>query len=177
MALVVIEKNEIRVALMNLHREVIEILQKYNYTQHEFEGEIEYIANQIKQDMRKYSHKDAIRKALKGARRKILEAAKNSKIANKINNEQFFRNYFGGEPLDNKSLSEAPYDMIIEIEPHNTVAWVFSPNQNENVNNNEIMNQVQCDFNKQCSQVLTKYPVDIKNTEMIGIQVLLQFQI
>jgi len=29
------------------------------------------------------------------------------------------------------------------------------------------MNQVQCDFNKQCSQVLTKYPVDIKNTQMI----------
>jgi len=166
-ALVIIEKNEIRVALLNYHREIIDILEKYNYKIHEFDGELDYVANNIKQDMRNYPHKDAIRKALKGARRKIFEAAKKSRTANKINKDAFFQNYFGGIPLDSKSLSEAPYDMVIEIEPHNTVAWVFSPNEHENLNNNEIMNQVQCDFNKQCSQVLTKYPVDIKDTQMI----------
>ena len=170
MALVLVEKNEIRVALMHYHQSVIEILQKYNYRFHEFEGELDYMANQIKQDMRKYQNKTAIRKALKGARRKMLEAAKKSKDGNKVNKDQFFQNYFGGLPLDSLSLSEAPYDMVIEIEPHNTIAWVFSPSTNENVNNNEIMNQVELDFNKQCSQVITKYPVDVEHTEMITFQ-------
>jgi len=59
-ALVVIEKNEIRVALLNYHREVIDILEKYNYKIHEFDGELDYVANNIKQDMRNYPHKDAI---------------------------------------------------------------------------------------------------------------------
>jgi len=170
MALVLVGKNEVRVALTLYHRGVIEILQKYNYKMHEFDGELDYIANNIKQDMRKYPHKDAIRKALKGSKRKMIEAAKISKDGNKVNKNQFFQNYFGGLPLDSISLSEAPYDMVIEIEPHNTIAWVFSPSKNENVNNNEIMNQVELDFNKQCSQVITKYPIDIENTEIITFE-------
>lgn len=172
MALVITKKNEVRVALIDYHREVIDILKKFSnsYRLHEFEGELDAIANQIKQDMKNSQNKSVIRKALKGARKKMLQAAKNSKSNNKINSELFFQNYFGGIPLDSKSLEEAPYDLVIEIEPNNTIAWTFSPSKFENINNNEVMNHVKCDFNKQCSQVLTKYSVELSDVKLLDFE-------
>ena len=173
MALVVIKKNEVRVALIDYHREVIDLLKKFSnsYRLHEFEGELDAIANEIKKNMRKSPNKKVVRKALKGVKRKMVDVAKNSKFNKKLSSELFFQNYFGGIPLDSKTLSEAPYDLVIEIEPNNTVAWVFAPYQFENINNSEIMNNVNCDFNKQCSQVQTKYSLELPFPKLLTYEV------
>ena len=172
MALVIIKKNDIRVAQIQFHREVIDILKKFSnsYRLHEFEGELDEIGNKIKLDMRDHPNKNAIRKTIKGARKNMILSAKQSKLGNKISADLFFQNYFGGIPLDSKSLTEAPYDLIIEIEPHITVAWIFSTSKEENMNYSEIAHHVQCDFNKECTQVLTKYPVEINDIRMIEFE-------
>ncbi len=172
MALVSIKKNEIRIALIRYHREIIDLLEKYpnSYRIHEFEGELEELCNEIKKDMRNSDNKNNIRKALKGARRQIIQAAKNSIKGKKIDSKTFFANYFKGIPLDSKSLSEAPYDVVIEIEPGYTVSWVFCPSQFESINNSEIMNQVENEFQKKCSRVITKYSVHTEKADLIEFQ-------
>ena len=148
------------------------MLKKFSnsYRLHEFEGELDEIGNRIKLDMRNHPNKNAIRKSLKGARKSMTKAAKQSKIGNKISAELFFQNYFGGKPLDSQSLIEASYDLVIEIEPHTTVAWIFATSKQENMNYNEIAHQIQCDFNKECTQVLTKYSVEIEDVRMMEFE-------
>ena len=93
----VLKKNQIRVAVMSFHRAILEILAKYpdGYRLHEFEREIELIANEIKQEFRSSKDKDTIRKVLKGARKTILDSATKSVRTKKIRAEMFFENYFG----------------------------------------------------------------------------------
>ena len=66
-------KNENRLALINYHKEIIDLLQKFpsGYSIHQFNKEMELIANAIKLDFRDSDSKNSIRKALKGARKSI----------------------------------------------------------------------------------------------------------
>ena len=110
-------KNEIRLALLNYHKEIIDLLQKYpsGYTLHQFNREMEFIANAIKLDFRSSYSKNSIRKALKGARKSICAAAHKSIKNKKVDSVSFFNNYFGGQPLENKTVSNAEYDLVIDL--------------------------------------------------------------
>lgn len=169
----VLKKNQIRVAVLKFHRAILEILSKYpdGFRLHEFERETELIANEIKQEFRSSKDKDTIRKVLKGAKKIILDAAIKSVRTKKIRAEMFFENYFGGKPLDNGWSSEEPYDLVIDKNANTVEAWIFSPNIAEGLNNYEIMNCVKNDFNKDCSAVITKYPVAVEDVEMVSFTV------
>ena len=52
MALVIINKNEVRIALLNFHRTVIDQLNTFSYREHEFERELEEYTKAIKQNCR-----------------------------------------------------------------------------------------------------------------------------
>ena len=75
-----IYKNEIRVALIKYHQEIINLLQKYpeGYTLHEFNTELELFADSIKLEFRPSDSKNSIRKALKGAKKALCNAAHDS---------------------------------------------------------------------------------------------------
>ena len=166
-------KNEIRLALTNYHKEIIDLLQKYpsEYTLHQFNREMEFIANAIKLDFRSSYSKNSIRKALKGARKSICAAAHKSIKNNKVDSTVFFLNYFGGQPLENKTVSDAEYDLVIEVDHNLVVAWIFAPTKDEEINNFEIIQQVDRNFFKKCNKVITKYPVDEENVASVTIPV------
>ena len=106
-----IQKNEIRVALHKYHTQIIDLLKKYpnGYRLHEFNSEMKYISDQIKQELRNSDSKNNIRKALGGAQKEICTAAQKSIRAKKINSTLFFENYFGGSPQENRTVSNASY--------------------------------------------------------------------
>ena len=166
-------KNEIRLALLNYHKEIIDLLQKYpsGHTLHQFNREMEFIANAIKLDFRSSYSKNSIRKALKGARKSICAAAHKSIKNNKVDSTMFFLNYFGGLPLENETVSDAEYDLVIEVDHNLVVAWIFAPTKDEEINNFEIIQQVDRNFFKKCNKVITKYPVDEENVASVAIPV------
>lgn len=170
---VTIQKNEIRIALLQLHRELIDILKKYpnDYRLHEFNKEMELIANAIKSDFRDSRSKNSIRKALKGARKSICAAAQKSIRVKKINADLFFKNYFDGQPLENKTISDADYDLVIEVDSNKTIAWVFAPNRIEEVNHSDVMREVEKNFGKPCLRVLNKYQVMDEDVDSLSIKV------
>ena len=130
-------KNEIRLALINYHKEIIDLLQKFpsGYSIHQFNKEMELIANAIKLDFRDSDSKNSIRKALKGARKSICTEAHKSIKNKKVDSVSFFNNYFGGQPLENKTVSNAEYDLVIEVGYNQVIAWIFAPTKNEEINN------------------------------------------
>jgi len=166
-------KNEIRIALQKYHRELIDILQKYpnGYRLHEFNKEMELVANAIKLDFRNSKSKNEIRKALKGARKSICTAAQKSVRKKKIDSSLFFENYFGGQPLNSRVVSDADYDIVIEVGLNQTIAWIFAPNKKEEVNHFTVKKQVEDHFNKECTKAISKYPVEVEDVDRIPIKV------
>ena len=168
-----IQKNEIRVALHKYHTQIIDLLKKYpnGYRLHEFNSEMKYISDQIKQELRNSDSKNNIRKALGGAQKEICTAAQKSIRAKKINSTLFFENYFGGSPQENRTVSNASYDLVIATNTNNVIAWVFAPNKRENINNFEIMKEVENNYSKECNKVVVKYPVEVEDVKSIPIKV------
>ena len=166
-------KNEIRLALINYHKEIIDLLQKFpsGYSIHQFNKEMELIANAIKLDFRDSDSKNSIRKALKGARKSICTEAHKSIKNKKVDSLLFFNNYFGGQPLENKTVSNAEYDLVIEVGYNQVVAWIFAPTKNEEINNYEIMQQIDRNFYKKCDKVISKYPVEEQNVASVTVSV------
>ena len=166
-------KNEIRLALINYHKEIIDLLQKYpsGYSIHQFNKEMELIANAIKLDFRDSDSKNSIRKALKGARKSICTEAHKSIKNKKVDSVSFFNNYFGGQPLENKTVSNAEYDLVIEVGYNQVIAWIFAPTKNEEINNYEIMQQIDRNFYKKCDKVISKYPVEEQNVASVTVSV------
>ena len=166
-------KNEIRLALVNYHKEIIDLLQKYpsGHSLHQFNKEMELIANAIKLDFRNSYSKNSIRKALKGARKSICAAAHKSIKNKKVDSISFFLNYFGGQPLQNKTVSDAEYDLVIEVDYNRVVSWIFAPTKKEEINNFEIMQQIHRNFYKKCDKVITKYPVEEQNVASVTVPV------
>ena len=166
-------KNEIRLALVNYHKEIIDLLQKYpsGYTIHQFNREMEFIANAIKLDFRSSYSKNSIRKALKGARKSICAAAHKSIKNKKVDSTEFFLNYFCGIPLENKTVSNAEYDLVIDIDYNQVIVWVFAPTKQEEINKFDIENQVFRNFSKKCNNVITKYPVEEQDVSSAAIPV------
>ena len=68
------------------------------------------------------------------------------------------QNYYGGVLLST-THGEDLYDKVIEIEPGNTVAWVFSSGPDDNVNHSQIKAEIEHDFSKKCTFVVEKYPL------------------
>ena len=166
-------KNEIRLALINYHKEIIDLLQKFpsGYSIHQFNKEMELIANAIKLDFRDSDSKNSIRKALKGARKSICTEAHKSIKNKKVDSVSFFNNYFGGQPLENKTVSNAEYDLVIEVGYNQVIAWIFAPTKNEEINNYEIMQQIDRNFYKKCDKVISKYPVEEQNVASVTVSV------
>ena len=56
-------KNEIRVALLEYHTQIIDLLKKYpnGYRIHEFNGDLKYLSDQIKKELRMWVE-DLVRK-------------------------------------------------------------------------------------------------------------------
>ena len=166
-------KNEIRLALVNYHKEIIDLLQKYSsgYSLHQFNKEMEFIANAIKLGFRGSDSKNSIRRALKGARKSICIAAHKSIKNKKVDSVSFFLNYFGGQPIENKTVSNAEYDLVIEVDYNRVVVWIFAPTKNEEINNFDIMQQIDRNFYKKCDKVITKYPVEEQNVASVTVPV------
>jgi len=100
----------------------------------------------------------------------IAEAQKSIRVK-KINADLFFDNYFGGKPLENKTVSDSDYDLVIEVDPNKTIAWVFAPNRMEEVNHSDVMKEVEKNFGKPCSRVLNKYHVMDEDVDSLSIKV------
>ena len=168
-----IYKNEIRVALIKYHQDIINLIQKYpeGYTLHEFNTELELLADSIKLEFRPSDSKDSIRKALKGARKSLCNAAHDSIRDKKLDSTIFFINYFGGQPLENKTVSDAEYDLVIEDYYNQVIGWIFAPTKDEEINNFEIAHQIQRNFYKKCDKIITKYPVEEQNVQSIAIPI------
>ena len=166
-------KNEIRVALIKYHQDIINLIQKYpeGYTLHEFNTELELLADSIKLEFRSSDSKSSIRKALKGARKSLCNAAHNSIRDKKLDSQLFFINYFGGQPLENKTVSDAEYDLVIEVDYNQIIGWIFAPTKDEEINNFEIAQQAQRNFYKKCDKIITKYPVEEQNVQSIAIPI------
>ena len=157
-----IRKNIIRLVVKKFHERVEDTLQNFpnSYSIHEFEGELDAIANEMKQEHRESEQINSIRKSLKGVRKEMIAKAHQSSPFGKVNKDSFFKNYYGGLVLDTKTADEASYDKVIEFEPNNTVAWVFSTSSNDQINNYQIQSEVEHDFGKNCTFVLVKYPTN-----------------
>ena len=155
-----IRKNKIRLIVKEYHQHLDDMLESFpnSYTMHEFSGELDAIANEIKKQHRSSDQINSIRKSLKGVRKQMLKAATESIVAGKVNRDSFMNNYYGGILLST-THGEELYDKVIEIEPGNTVAWVFSTGLDDNVNHSQIKAEIEHDFNKRCTFVEEKYPL------------------
>ena len=155
-----IRKNIIRLVVKKYHEDVEDLLKKFpnSYSKHEFAGELESMANDMKQEHRLSDHINSIRKSLKGVRKEMMNVANQSLVSGKVSKDLFFTNYYGGTVLDNRMFDEEPYDKVIEFEPDNTIAWVFSTSPNDEINNAQIQSEVEHDFGKKCTYVIEKYP-------------------
>ena len=157
----IFRKNLIRLIACKYHEQIEDELHCFpnSYTKHDFAKKLEEIANAIKQENRASDHIDSIRKSLKGIRKEMLKSLDHSVKSGKINKELFFKNYYGGILHSTKTNSESMYDKVIEFEPGNTLAWVFSTTVDDEVNYAQIQSDVEHDFGKQCSLVIEKYPI------------------
>lgn len=166
MALVFSTKNDVRYAQIEMHLEVIDLLTKYpnNYRHHQFDRELIYISNEIRQKHKDSKQFQEIRKSIKETVKKMQSISKDCLDANKVDGTVFFQKYFGGIPLDSKSLVDAPYDLVIETEHNQVTVWVFCSNISDY---QEIKNQVEQDFRKTCEQILVKYEIENQESAII----------
>ena len=154
-----IRKNLIRLIVKEYHEKVDDLLENFpnKYSLHEFSGELDAIANETKQQHRASDHINNIRKSLKGVRKEMIRIAGQSLVSGKVSKDSFFTNYYGGIVLDNRIFDEELYDKVIEFEPDNTIAWVFSTSPNDEISYSQIQGEVEHDFGKKCTRVIEKY--------------------
>lgn len=166
MALVSSFKNDVRYAQIEMHQEVIELLTKYpnSYRHYQFDKELTYISTEIRAKYRDSKQFHEIRKSIKGTIKQMHSISKDCLDTNKVNGEIFFQKYFGGMPLDSKSLVDAPYDLVIETEYNKVTAWVFCSNIPDY---QEIKAHVEQDFRKDCEQILVKYELEDQESEIV----------
>ena len=165
MALVFSIKNDVRYAQIEMHQEVIELLTKYpnSYRHYQFDKELTYISTEIRAKYRDSKQFHEIRKSIKGTIKQMHSISKDCLDANKVNGNLFFQKYFGGMPLDSKSLVDAPYDLVVETEHNQVTAWIFCSNTPDE---QEIKSHVEQDFRKDCNQILVKFEIEDQESEI-----------
>ena len=135
-----IKKNEIRLVVKEYHEKVEDLLKNFpnSYSKRDFSKELEILADEMKEENRSSNNINSIRKSLKGVRKEMIKIADQSLLFGKVSKDLFFENYYGGIVLDNRIFDEQPYDKVIEFEPDNTIAWVFSTSPNDEINYSQI---------------------------------------
>jgi hypothetical protein len=148
-----------------MHQEVIELLTKYpnSYRHYQFDKELTYISTEIRAKYRDSKQFHEIRKSIKGTIKQMHSISKDCLDANKVNGNLFFQKYFGGMPLDSKSLVDAPYDLVVETEHNQVTAWIFCSNTPDE---QEIKSHVEQDFRKDCNQILVKFELEDQESEI-----------
>ena len=165
MALVSFTKNKVRYVQIEMHHEVIDLLTKYpnSYRHYQFDKELRYISTEIRAKYKNSEQFHEIRKSIKGTIKKMQSISKDCIVANKVNGDLFFQKYFGGTPLDSKSLVDAPYDLVIETGHNKVTAWIFCSSISDE---QEIKSQVEQDFRKDCEQILVQYELEDQELEI-----------
>jgi len=165
-ALVSFSKNVVRYAQIEMHQEVIDLLAKYpnSYRHYEFDKELTLISTEIRAKYKGSKQFHEIRKSIKGTIKQMHSISKDCLDANKVNGKIFFQKYFGGMPLDSKSLVDAPYDLVIETDYNLVTAWIFCSNVSDY---QEIKTHVERDFRKDCNQIIVKYEIENQESEIV----------
>lgn len=157
-----VSKNDIRCTLIDLYCGIIKALDESSKETKvkNFKKILKKLSDEIKLKYRNSSHKDAIRKIFKEEINNILSLAQEVSDGKSFINGKFVYDLFDGIPLTKDPVLHRAYDLVIKLDPTRTMAWIFTPNMQDEFDPITAQIQAEQDFDIPCieAKICKQFP-------------------